>query len=436
MPARTFSLISLLMFVLAAAHAAPPIDVNVDKSDGVYKCGEKAVFTVRPTAPLPADGLRVRYVFIRDGITTESAGRFTIQSEPIAFERTMFGPGQLMVRLRWDGPTTGTVMAGAIFNPSKIMPSMDEPADFDAFWARQKATLAGDYTAEIVPAQSVQPGYEVFHVKIPMPDGPPVQGYMTRPVGAAPRSLGAIAFTHGAYMPPRSSNIMPGRPGMIVFDFNAHGHADGMPADFYRRLGRNELRQYWLRGWESRDAVYFLRMYKRLMRAIDFLTRRPEWDGKTLAVFGGSQGGAQAIAAAGLDPRVSVIVAGIPAMCDLTGYAAGRVDGWPHVIKLGPDGRPLHPDYVETARYFDSVNFARRIKCPAFFATGLIDLTCPPCTVMAAYNALGSKDKQILIMPKKAHEFSTDLAQRKVGEDFIKRIIRNRKESEINSGNR
>lgn len=399
----------------------PLIDVSVDDVDGVYKIGQEAVFAIKATGPLPAEGVTVHYRFIRDGFTTESTGQIVLTSVPFLLKRTLNKPGWLMLRLSWSTPTSGTSAVGAMFDPFKIKPAMATPSDFDAYWAKQKALLAGDYKPEIVQVECKQPGYDLYHVKIPMPVGPPVNGYMSKPKGARPRSLGAIAFTHGAYMPPRSSNIpTTWSMGMIALDFNAHGHEDAMPREWYVNLGRTELRQYWQRGWEDRDTVYFHNMYLRLMRAIDFLTRQPEWDGKVLCVFGGSQGGAQAIAAAGLDSRINIVAAGIPALCDLNGYNAGRIDGWPHAIKLGPDLRPLNPKIAATTPYYDNCNFARRIKCPVFMATGLIDMTCQPCTVLAAYNSLRSSTKEIIILPKKAHEFSTDQAQRAVAEQFIR----------------
>ncbi len=40
-------------------------------------------------------------------------------------------------------------------------------------------------------------------------------------------------------------------------------------------------------------------MFLRMERAIDFLASQPEWDGRILIVTGSSQGGGQAIVAAG-----------------------------------------------------------------------------------------------------------------------------------------
>lgn len=79
-------------------------------------------------------------------------------------------------------------------------------------------------------------------------------------------------------------------------------------------LSRGELKDYRNAGHEDRETCYFKGMFLRLVRAIDFLTSQPEWDGKTLIVYGSSQGGYQAIVAAGLDSRVSYFCAGVPRM--------------------------------------------------------------------------------------------------------------------------
>jgi cephalosporin-C deacetylase len=50
------------------------------------------------------------------------------------------------------------------------------------------------------------------------------------------------------------------------------------------------------------------------------------------------------------------------------------------------------------------MNFAPEIMKPAIFSVGLIDTICPPSTVFAAYNHLGSKDKTIEVYHGMAHE--------------------------------
>jgi cephalosporin-C deacetylase-like acetyl esterase len=144
-------------------------------------------------------------------------------------------------------------------------------------------------------------------------------------------------------------------------------------------------------------------MFLRLVRALDFLTSQPEWDGKVLMVQGSSQGGGQAIAAAGLDSRVTWFAAGVPAICDHSGKAIGRINGWP---KLVPDkeGQP-DPQILQVARYFDGMNFATRTKAEAIFSVGFIDGTCPPTSIYAAYNNLQGK-KEMIVEPLMGHASS------------------------------
>jgi cephalosporin-C deacetylase-like acetyl esterase len=125
----------------------------------------------------------------------------------------------------------------------------------------------------------------------------------------------------------------------------------------------------------------------RLIRGIDVLAAQPEWDGKRVIVYGSSQGGYQAIAAAGLDARVTFFAAGVPAGCDHSGMMANRIAGWPKIVPM-KDGKP-DLAVLEAFRYIDCMNFATRTKAAGcYFTVGFIDGVCPPTSVYAAYNQL------------------------------------------------
>jgi cephalosporin-C deacetylase-like acetyl esterase len=181
-----------------------------------------------------------------------------------------------------------------------------------------------------------------------------------------------------------------GQKGCITLFINAHGIPNGKAKDFYTSLAAGDLKDYRTHGRESRETYYFLGMYIRVLRALDFLAAQPEWDGRTLIIIGASQGGAQAIVGAALDPRVTFVVACNPAMCDHTGMVVGRVAGWPKLVPIGPDGKP-DAAALETSRYFDTVNFAARVRAPLFGWEGFLDVTAPPTTVFAAYNNVPGK---------------------------------------------
>jgi cephalosporin-C deacetylase-like acetyl esterase len=176
--------------------------------------------------------------------------------------------------------------------------------------------------------------------------------------------------------------------GFIAMDMNAHGLPNGKPIEYYKNLYATTMKDYRFEGRDSREKCYFTGMFLRLVRGLDVLTSQPEWDGKTVIVYGSSQGGYQAIVAAGLDPRVTFFGAGVPAGCDHTGMLANRIAGWPKLVPNGPDGKP-DAKVVEASRYVDAMNFATRTKAKGcFFTVGFIDGTCPPTSVYAAYNAV------------------------------------------------
>ncbi len=413
----------LFTICIATATAAPapapaPIKLSVDRPDGVFKSGETATFTVEAAGATPAAALNGQYELIQDGVKTIGSGPVALQGEPVKITAKLDQPGAVMLNIRLGGAPK-PLSIGAIFDPYQIKPGMPAPADFDDFWNKEKASLAGDYKAEVTPVPSNSPDIDKFHVKIPMPEGRPVQGYLTKPHGAAPKSLGAIALTHGAGV--RSSTDPSGwsspRLGMMAFNFNAHGIDDGQSPEFYANLDKGELKSYRTDGIQSRDTVYFRGMYKRLLRAIDFLTKQPEWDGKTLVVYGGSQGGAQALVAAALDGRVTCIVAAYPALSDLTGFKAGRANGWPQPVRPGPDGK-YDEKAFEAVRYYDCANFAARVKADTFIMEGLIDTTCCPTSVLAAFNAVPAQNKTIYIVPDKPHNFMFG-KDGKVAEKFV-----------------
>ena len=149
---------------------------------------------------------------------------------------------------------------------------------------------------------------------------------------------------------------------------------------------------------DDRDRYYYRRVYLGCLRANDFLVSHPKWDGRNLIVTGGSQGGALTIVTAALDPRVRGLAAYYPALSDVTGYLEGRAGGWPHMFRA--DGPQSHrtPEKIETSRYYDVVNFARRVKVPGFYTWGFNDETCPPTSMYSAYNVIPGQKKLLLAL--------------------------------------
>ena len=406
-----------LMLLTAVAPAAPvaikkgvpklAVKVSTDRAAAVYNLGEKVRFLVEVTEDgKPVQAGKVSYVLDDEGPNRVAAGEVKLGERPAVISGTLEKPGFLRCRVTFqpEGGKALRAIAAAAVSPEKIEPSMPVPDDFDEFWAKQKAELAKvPMKAELTPVDSPDEKIECFDVQIPCAGGAPVWGYFARPKGARPKSLPAVLWVHGAGVRGSSlSAAMNGaRNGMLSLDINAHGIPNGKPPAFYTELSRGRLQGYPHQGNQSRDTCYFRGMYLRLVRAIDFLAAQPEFSGKELAVCGHSQGGGQALVAGGIDPRVTFIATGVPAMCDHTGMAIHRINGWPKLVPTGADGKP-DPKILQASRYFDAVNFAGRAKADAIMSVGFIDGTCPPTTNYAAYNQLKGH-KQILHEPKMGH---------------------------------
>ena len=191
------------------------------------------------------------------------------------------------------------------------------------------------------------------------------------------------------------------KDGWLALDVMPHDLPIDQTPDYYKVQFDGPLKNYWTIGNDNRETSYFLPMYLSCYRAVEYLRSRPDWDGKTLVVMGGSQGGQQSLMIAGLYPGFTAAMANVPAGCDMLGPTAGRRGGWPQWYDwtTGKDPAKVH----EASRYFDVVNFAGHIKCPVLVGAGLIDQTCPAAGVCAAFNQI-TAPKELVLMPLSGHQ--------------------------------
>lgn len=401
-------LTAILSGYFLAAEESYSLKVVAEKEDAIYQVGEEAKFVVTLTQGGKSVDGEVSYAV--DDFVPEHRDQFPHGVLNLAKSNTISvnskSPGFVMCRVTFQTPEKQkiTAAAGIGFSPTDIPLSLPVPDDFDEFWTAQKKALAQiPAESKLTSVEHADQTIQCFDVQVDCLGDAPVSGYLAKPVKAAEKSLPAILWVHGAGV--RSSSlgnaVKGAKSGMLSMDINAHGLPNGKPSTFYQEQSAGPLNNYRHDGRESRETSYFRGMFLRLVRAIDFLTSQPEWDGKTVIVIGHSQGGGQALAAGGLDQRVTFIATGVPAICDHSGRSMHRINGWPKLVPQGDDGNP-DSEILEASRYVDAVNFASRCKADAIMSVGFIDTVCPPSSCYAAYNQLHGK-KQILNEPLMAH---------------------------------
>lgn len=271
---------------------------------------------------------------------------------------------------------------GAGAEPERIE-GAGEPADFDRFWAARKARLASvPLVADRREIASNDGDVRIWAVSVRCAGARPMTGYLTMPADASPTNRYPARCTYDGYSgdmvdtPPHS-----GAKDKIVLHINAHGWELGREKAYYAEF-YDSIRSGG-QGYLFDDAInktanltYFVGMTYRVMRSLQYVKSLPEWNGRDLAVAGGSQGGLQTLWAAGLDPDVTRAEPFIPWCCDLGSRAKhGRLGGW-------------RPNYHDALGYYDPVNVAKRIPktCQVLLQCGLGDYVCPPSGMCVLYN--------------------------------------------------
>jgi cephalosporin-C deacetylase len=380
------------------------VTVTPDHPDWTYKPGEAAAFRIDVLRDgHPVVGATVKYGVGPEMLPPVTQSTAVVGAKPLTVAGgTMKVPGflRLIATAEVDGRTyRGVGTAG--FAPDRIEPTQVNPPDFDAFWDAERQRLA------VVPLDAKWtplPDYGTADVdcsqvnlqNVGLTDGTSrLYGILCMP--HAPGKYPALLSVPGAGVRPYRGLPELAARGLITFQIGIHGIPVIQPQEVYDSLGRGGLTGYPTFGLDSRERYYYRRVYTGTLRANDFLTSLPQWDGRNLGVTGGSQGGALAIVTAGLDRRVTRLAAYYPALSDVTGYLKERAGGWPHMFRAAT-GPNVHRDEAKivTTRYYDVVNFARRVTVPGLYSWGFNDETCPPTSMYSAYNVITAPKRLIL----------------------------------------
>ena len=372
-----------LPFSSASAQMLPNVTLVLEPfhANNIYKTGERAGWTVH--ALLGAGYTRYNYEIRENNLEVLKSGVLDLSSGIGTMETTLDHPGMLYARLSFIGAPapTGTVTAqeldkmtvGAAVAPEQIKPALGKPPDFDAFWAGKLTALKQvPINPKLEPTASDRDTVELSTVTLDSLNSQ-VHGYLATPKDGAKHPALVIYQYAGVYALQKSTVTDRAAEGWLAFNVDSHD----MPPD-----QATAPRDYASLGNTSRETSYFLNMYLRDTRALDYIQSRPDWDGKTIVIMGMSMGGQQSFATAGLNPdRVTAMIVNVPAGADFSGDLHGSKRGY-------PNWSVDDPQVVETARYFDVMNFAPAIKAKTSVAFGFIDTTSPPFGVLAAFNQI------------------------------------------------
>lgn len=427
------ALLIVASFACAQPHAPIPQQLTFTpyQPSGIYDLGATVGWTVKPgpvtpTYPYKWTIRRNNAVVLKEGKLDLSSGQDKIEIvgdqpemlyvaiEPVspapidpvpvvpprvASSKTRTAPKPEPVFVGGNtGRNNGLYALGAAVAPTTIPLSTPVPADFDEFWRIKldmQAQLAIDPV--LTSAQSDVSGVDL-QTFVLNALGSHAQGYVARPQKEGQYPALIVLQWAGVYALNPHAVAARAAQGWLVLDVDAH---DKLPSDPEGGIPKD----YTQIGNANRETSYFLNMYMRDSRVLDYLLTRPDWDGKTIVLLGTSQGGQQSFMLAGLRPeKISAVLVCVPAGADVNADLHGRKAGFPS----WPSDKP---DVMKTALYFDPVNFARHIRAPVLAAFGFIDTVSPPAGIWTVLNQIPAPVEPLSMIESEHNNYTPEKEQ-------------------------
>jgi cephalosporin-C deacetylase-like acetyl esterase len=380
------------------------VRVSLDKENWIYELNQPAKFTFGVTLNnSQVAGLSLKYSCGPEAMPPVIEKTVTTGAQSFSIDAgAMKEPGffRCIATVEKDGRTYRG-MATAGYRPDLIKPVVTDPPDFDKFWDDGKAQLEKipmETKSEYLPSYS-NSKVDVYHISFQnigtgLSRVSRIYGILAIPKSSTPgQKFPALLNVPGAGVRPYRGLMSMAERGIITLQIGIHGIPVTLDQGVYDELRAGALNRYMLYNLDNKETYYYRRVFLGCLRAVEFLVSQPQYDGQNLGVIGGSQAGGLTLMVTALDSRVKAYAASYPALADLPGYLAGRAGGWHHAFK---DEKMRSKEKLETASYYDAVNFARRIKVPGIFSWGFNDTVVPPTSMYAAFNTLKSPKTLLL----------------------------------------
>lgn len=382
---------SLIAMAQSSSHQYVTVVAEPDHADWTYRTGETAHFTAYAIKEnVRMKDAEITYSYGPDKLDAVFTKKIKTDRNGVAHFDVPGAktPGftSVRVKVQLDGHTYSS-MTNIAFDPYSITPTTTMPDDFEQFWndAMLKASKVPMLPTLRHSDEESNDRVDVYYLRLQSyKKGNYVYGVLTVPKTAGRKP--AILRLPGAAVRSFNGPNELAYEGFVVLEIGVHGIPVDQDKEIYRQLEAGALAGYTTMGIDNRDTYYYKRSILGCVRAVDYLCTRDDVDTTRIATYGGSQGGMLSIMTAALSPHISALFAYFPAFCDLTGYYNGRGAGWPHLFR--DPNEPNIKARMEVSRYYDTVNFARILKAPGFYAWGFNDPACCPTSTFSAYNVI------------------------------------------------
>lgn len=282
------------------------------------------------------------------------------------------------------------------------------PADFDAFWDQAISGVGRSASYRLVKKDFALDSVDCYEIYFDGTNGGKIYARMVLPKRI--EKVPVIFHFHG-YMgrgldwPDMLAYTTAGY-GMVSMDVRGQS---GYSLDGARSVRGNTVKGHLIRGLvDGANHLFYKDVYLDIYSLVELVAGLDFVDERKLSSYGGSQGGALALVAAALNPRIQQTVAIYPFLCDFRrvleiGNTSEAYDELFRYFKFHDPFHETEEEVFATLAYIDVKNFAHRIKGAVKMITGLDDDVCYPITQFAMYNRLEC-EKEYHLMPEYGHE--------------------------------
>lgn len=283
------------------------------------------------------------------------------------------------------------------------------PADFDAFWDRSLAEIAGlDPEVELMPAGFETSFADCFHLTFNGLGGARLHAKYLRPkMFSGPKP--AVLMFHGYS---GSSGDWGDKLGYVAQGFSVAAldcRGQGGLSEDKGGVAGSTFSGHIIRGLDdSPERMLFRLIFLDTVQLASVVMNMAEVDPARMAAIGGSQGGGLALACAALEPRIKLAAVLYPFLSDYRRVwdIDLATDAYAEIQEYFRFFDPLHEreaEIFEKLGYIDVQHLSSRIEAEVLWGICLMDTVCPPSTQFAAYNKIETR-KKMLVYPDYGHE--------------------------------
>jgi cephalosporin-C deacetylase len=275
----------------------------------------------------------------------------------------------------------------------EYLPPLTAQPDFDAFWqGTLDETRAFPLDARFEPLDCGLRLVDTYDVTFNGFGRQPIKGWLVLPKRRSvplPCVVSYIGYGGGRGFAFNWLTFANAGMAEFVMDTRGQGSAwvPGDTPDVEPEGSNPQYPGFMTRGILNPKTYYYQRVFSDAVRAVEAARSHPAVDPQRIAASGGSQGGGITLAVSGLEPSIQAALPDVPFLCHYR-RATTIINTAPYneIANYLKTHREKVNQVFKSLSYFDCVNFAARAKAKAIFSVGLMDDTCPPSTVYAAYN--------------------------------------------------